>query len=115
MKNQLASRRVMGIDPGTVRMGYGVVDEGNKLTAVCYGAISASSKIPIAERLHRMYCGLCEIITCYQPMEVAIEEPFVAKNVRSAMAVGRAQAVAMLVAASEGLPVFGYAPTQVKL
>lgn len=106
--------RILGIDPGTSTMGYGVVEEGETLSLVDYGALTAPSRAPIAERLHYLYLGLSEIISRYQPTEVAIEEPFVAKNARSALAVGRAQAVAILAAANKGVPVYYYTPAKVK-
>ena len=107
--------RILGIDPGTITMGYGVVEsDGDHLNAISYGVLTPSSRSPIAQRLHTLHCGLIELIADYQPSIVAIEQPFVAKNARSALAVGRAQAVAMLAAAANGIPVYEYTPTQVK-
>ena len=107
--------RVLGIDPGTLAMGYGVVeDKDDILSMVDYGVLTSSSRVPIVKRLHILYQGLLELINRYQPAEVAVEEPFVARNVRSALAVGRAQTVAILAAASRGLPVYSYTPAQVK-
>ena len=107
--------RVLGIDPGTLNMGYGVVDEdAGEMAMVDYGVVSLSSKIPVEKRLSALYKKLVEIVALHQPDEVAIEEPFVADNRRSALAVGRAQAIAILAAANKNLPVFRYLPTQVK-
>jgi crossover junction endodeoxyribonuclease RuvC len=107
--------RVLGIDPGTLNMGYGVVDEdAGEMAMVDCGVISLSSKIPVEQRLSSLYKKLVEIVARHQPDEVAIEEPFVADNRRSALAVGRAQAIAILAAANKNLPVFRYLPTQVK-
>jgi crossover junction endodeoxyribonuclease RuvC len=107
--------RVLGIDPGTQIMGYGVVDEeGIQMQMVGCGVLRQSAKTPLEKRLSFLYHGLCEIVSGYNPEEVAIEEPFVADNVRSALALGRAQAIAMLVASNRQLPVFRYAPTLVK-
>jgi crossover junction endodeoxyribonuclease RuvC len=61
-----------------------------------------------------LYKKLCEVVARYRPDEVAIEEPFVAGNARSALAIGRAQAIAILAAANENLPISRYMPTQVK-
>jgi len=107
--------RVLGIDPGTVNLGYGIVDEeeGGMVMVDC-GAVSVSSKIPVEQRLSTLYERLGEIVARYQPDEVAIEEPFVAGNARSALAIGRAQAIAILAAANRKLPVFRYLPTKVK-
>ena len=107
--------RVLGIDPGTVNLGYGIVDEEEGVMAmVDCGAVSVSSKIPVEQRLSTLYERLGEIVARYQPDEVAIEEPFVAGNARSALAIGRAQAIAILAAANRKLPVFRYLPTKVK-
>jgi crossover junction endodeoxyribonuclease RuvC len=107
--------RVLGIDPGTITMGYGVIESGEDEAAlVDYGALTTPPRSPIGERLSYLYNKLLEIISHYQPDAVAVEQPFVAKNVRSALAIGRAQAVAMLVAANMGIPTYEYTPTQVK-
>ena len=106
---------VLGIDPGTITLGYGIVSgETGKLTSIGYGSLTFPATIPIEERLHRLYQGLVEILNRYPPDEVAIEEPFLARNVRTALAMGRAQAVAILVAANQGLPIYRYTPAQVK-
>jgi crossover junction endodeoxyribonuclease RuvC len=107
--------RVLGIDPGTLNLGYGVVDEeGGEMTMVACGALSLPSKVPVEQRLSSLYKKLVEIVARYRPDEVAIEEPFVAGNARSALAIGRAQAIAILAAANKNLPIFRYLPTQVK-
>ena len=107
--------KVLGIDPGTVTMGYGLVDSrDDEVTLVECGALSRSASAPIGERLSYLYDELFKIIARFQPEAVAVEQPFVAKNVKSALAVGRAQAVAMLAAANQGIPTYEYSPTQVK-
>jgi crossover junction endodeoxyribonuclease RuvC len=106
--------RVLGIDPGTLNLGYGVVDEEDGMTMVACGVLSLPSKVPVEQRLSSLYKKLGEIVARYKPDEVAIEEPFVAGNARSALAIGRAQAIAILAAANENLPIFRYLPTQVK-
>jgi crossover junction endodeoxyribonuclease RuvC len=107
--------RVLGIDPGTLNLGYGLVDEAEDgMTMVTCGVLSLPSKVPVEQRLSSLYKKLGEIVTHHKPDEVAIEEPFVAGNMRSALAIGRAQAIAILAAANENLPIFRYLPTQVK-
>ncbi len=107
--------RILGIDPGTVRMGYGLIEaDADQVVMVDCGVVTASGRISLAERLHRLYLGLMELASRYLPEEVAVEEPFVADNVRSAMAIGHAQAVAMLVAAKKKLPIYSYSPAKVK-
>jgi|WetSurMetagenome_2_1015567.scaffolds.fasta_scaffold330244_2 crossover junction endodeoxyribonuclease RuvC len=106
---------ILGVDPGTLVMGYGIIRaRDDNVTLVDYGALTATQRSPIGERLDYMYRGLLEIIARYQPEVVAVEQPFVAKNVKTALAIGRAQAVAILAAAGSGLPVFEYTPSQVK-
>jgi len=106
--------RVLGIDPGTVSLGYGVVDNGEELRLVVCGALSLPRRAPLEERLVSIYQGLSQIVARYRPDEVAVEEPFVGRNVRSALAVGRAEAIAILVAGNQQLPVSYYSPAQVK-
>jgi crossover junction endodeoxyribonuclease RuvC len=107
--------RVLGIDPGTLNLGYGVVDEdAGEMIMVDCGVLSQPSRVPVEKRLSSLYKMLVEVVARHQPDEVAIEEPFVADNRRTALAVGRAQAIAILAAANKNLPVFRYLPTQVK-
>jgi len=107
--------RVLGVDPGTVTMGYGVIEsKEDKVALVDCGALVSPARSPIGERLSYMYNGLMEIISRCQPDTVAIERPFMAKNVQSALAIGKAQAVAILAAAKNGIASYEYTPTQVK-
>lgn len=106
--------RILGIDPGTTILGYGVVDGEEEMCMVCCGVLNFPPQTPIEERLRSLYTKLSEIIAEHQPDEVAIEEPFVGHNIRSALAIGRAQAVAILAAANQGLPVHRYSPAQIK-
>ena len=107
--------RVLGIDPGTVIMGYGVIESnGNDVALVHCGALQVKQRSPIGERLSFLYKGLMEIIARYKPDTVAIEQPFVAINAKSALAIGRAQAIAILAAANHGIPAYEYTPAQVK-
>jgi crossover junction endodeoxyribonuclease RuvC len=108
--------RVLGVDPGTLNMGYGIVEEqgGGNIKMLGCGVICVPQKMPIEERLSVLHEGLTRMISQYKPEAVALEEPFVAGNARSALAIGRAQAVAMLAAGQAKLPIFRYMPTQVK-
>ena len=107
--------RILGIDPGTVTMGYGVVESGDdKLTLVDCGALTSPARSPIGERLSCLYNQLSEIVSRYQPDAMAVEQPFVAKNVSSALAIGKAQAIAILAAANRGIPTYEYTPAQIK-
>ncbi len=106
---------VLGIDPGTLNMGYGLVTgDDAEPQMLCCGVVTAKPRDAISERLRILYRGLEDIIRQYNPDEVAVEEPFFAENARSALAIGRAQAVAILAAANRGLPVFQYTPLLIK-
>ena len=96
-------------------MGYGVVEsENDEVALVDCGAFVSPERSPIGERLSYLYHELMEIIRRHQPEAVAVEQPFMAKNARSALAIGRAQAVALLAAANKGIPTHEYTPAQVK-
>jgi crossover junction endodeoxyribonuclease RuvC len=107
--------RILGVDPGTVAMGYGVIESrGDDVALVDSGVLDCPQRSPIGERLNFLYTELGDIISRHQPDAVAIEQPFVAKNARSALAIGKAQAVAILAAASQKIPSYEYTPARVK-
>jgi crossover junction endodeoxyribonuclease RuvC len=107
--------RIFGIDPGLRRTGWGVVDiAGNQLSFVACGTVETDSKASAAERLAVLYRGLAAAIARHQPEEAAVEETFVNADPRSALKLGQARGVALLVAAEAGLVVAEYAPTVVK-
>lgn len=107
--------RVLGIDPGTLTSGYGIVaEEDHKLFHVASGGISPSAKQPFPKRLKKIYEELEKIIDNYRPQVVVIEDIFVSKNIKSALKLGHARGVAILVAMNAGLAVFEYAPLEVK-
>ena len=97
-------------------MGVGIVkSEGDSLNFVHADVLKVRRNAPRAERLHCLYTELLKYIAQHKPDEIAIEEPFVARNVRSAMAVGQAQAVAMIAAKASGKSLQSFAPREVKL
>ena len=107
--------RILGIDPGTISMGYGIIEANeDKITLVSCGALASQARSPIGERLSFLYQAISEIITQYQPDTVAVEQPFVAQNVKAALAIGKAQAIAILAAANRQIPVYEYTPAQIK-
>lgn len=107
--------RILGIDPGTISMGYGVIEaNGDEITMVSCGALACQARSPIGERLSFLYHAISDIISQYQPDVVAVEQPFVAQNVKAALAIGKAQAIAILAAANRQIPVYEYTPAQVK-
>ncbi|HUJ18325.1 MAG TPA: crossover junction endodeoxyribonuclease RuvC [Nitrospirota bacterium] len=107
--------RVLGVDPGTLTSGYGIVaEEDHKLFYVASGGISPSAKQPFPKRLKKIYEELEKIIEKYRPHVVVVEDLFVSKNMQSALKLGHARGVAILAAMNAGLPVFEYAPLEVK-
>ncbi len=108
--------KILGIDPGTVVMGYGVIEsDGSETALVDYGAIAVPERLKTGERLNFLFKELLKVIRKHKPDIIAVESPFVAKNVKSALAIGRAQAIALLAAASQHIPTHEYTPAQVKL
>lgn len=106
---------VLGIDPGLTRTGYGLVRRGRGLEAVSAGVIRTDPDLPMADRLVELERDLVAVIAEYRPDTVAIERVFTNRNRQTAIAVGRASGVAMLVAARAGLQVHEYSPNEVKL
>ena len=106
--------RILGVDPGTINLGYGVVDGEEEIHMVDCGVVSLSARLPMEKRLRSLYSELSKIIAKHRPSEVAIEEPFIGHNVRSAFAIGKAQAIAILAAANKGLPIYYYSPAKIK-
>ena len=107
--------KILGIDPGTRIMGYGIiVSDDDDFSLIDFGTIVPNTNDDNAQRLRDLYQGLIKIIDYYQPDAIAVEQPFVSKNVRSAMAIGRAQAIALLAAANQHVPSYEYTPTQIK-
>ena len=108
-------RRTLGIDPGTARLGYAVIEEErSKLTLLLGGVIETSKTLSMPERLLQLFHELSTIVKDLQPNEMAVEELFFAKNTTTIISVGQARGIALLVAAEFGLPVHEYKPMQVK-
>jgi len=106
---------VLGIDPGLVQTGYGLIKVGSKNNQVIdYGTISSSSKDKLASRLLAIYDDLLSVINEYKPSVMAIEEVFYGKNVKSALLLGHARGVSMICAAKYNIPVFEYSARKVK-
>ncbi len=105
----------MGIDPGSICTGYGlVVAENHRLKAISYGTISVSRAKKLPERLAIIYEKLYEIMLKERPESIAIENVFFAQNVKTALQLGHARAVAMLSAVKAGIPIFEYSPLEIK-
>jgi crossover junction endodeoxyribonuclease RuvC len=106
---------VLGIDPGTNTMGYGVIlIKSNNLTLLQYGVIHLSKYTNHELKLKKIFERTLSLIDDFSPDEVALEAPFFGKNVQSMLKLGRAQGVAMAAALSREIPITEYAPKKVK-
>lgn len=107
--------RIFGVDPGTARVGWAVVEtKGYQPTAIAYGCITTLPSEPIAQRLSTIFRLLTSQLERYQPDCVSVEELFFATNAKTAIAVGEARGVILLAAAQQSLPVISYTPLAVK-
>src|SRR5919205_1337169 len=106
---------ILGIDPGTATMGWGVIrHEGNRLRYVQHGTVTTPSDWEMPRRLGRLFDGVTELLEGYRPQTVAVEELFFNTNVTTAITVGQARGVALLAAYRAGVEVHEYTPLQVK-
>lgn len=107
--------RILGIDPGLRRTGWGLVAcEGNRLIYVGCGSVATSDKLDLATRLVAIHDGLSRVIEDFAPDEAAVEVTFVNKDANATLKLGQARGIAMLIPARAGLPVAEYAPNLVK-
>jgi crossover junction endodeoxyribonuclease RuvC len=107
--------RTLGVDPGSLITGYGVVEsDGSRLILVAQGRVMLKRTDPFSVRLKQIYDALSSVISRYQPQEVAVEALFFARNVESALKLGQARGAAILSAANAGLEVYEYAAREVK-
>ena len=107
--------KILGIDPGTAILGFGlVIYEGNKFRTVDYACLYTKAGQPLAERLKYLYNNLEQLIQLHQPDHMVVEELFFNKNVSTALAVGQARGIILLAGAQANIPVFEYTPLQVK-
>ena len=107
--------RIIGIDPGLRRCGWGIIEStGNRLAFVACGTVMPPADGSLANRLARLFDGLSALIRDYRPDEAAVEETFVNRGPRSALQLGQARGVALMTPAWLGLPVGEYAANLVK-
>lgn len=109
-----ADRRVLGLDPGTVYLGYGLVAQGTQPDVPAWGVLHARAGLSLPERLLYLHDALNDLLGRLGPTEVAVEEVFVARNWRTALVLGHAHGIALLAAARAGVPVATYATATVK-
>ena len=107
--------KVLGIDPGTAALGYGIVERsGGRLREIDHGCLSTSPDNTLPERLLAIHALVDELIALHEPDVVGVERLFFSKNVQTAMAVGQARGVILLAAAQHGIDVREATPSEVK-
>ena len=106
---------ILGIDPGTARVGWGIIEKNSRnLSLVKSGWITTKKNLPLQDRLFEIYNTLLKIIKKNKPNSVACEEIFFFKNLKTAIAVSHARGVILLAVKKSGLPFFEYTPLQIK-
>jgi crossover junction endodeoxyribonuclease RuvC len=107
--------RILGIDPGLRRTGWGVIEiEGNRLVFLGCGSVEPADSLPLASRLLAIHEGLAAVLRDFKPAEAAVEQTFVNKDGVATLKLGQARGVAMLAPAMFGISVAEYAPNQIK-
>ena len=115
MSQPIRPVRILGLDPGLRRTGWGVIAcEGSRLVHLAHGVVTPSESAPFASRLLHLFERLCEVIEAHRPDEAAVEEVFVNMNPSSTLKLGHARAAALIAPARAGLPVSEYATRLVK-
>lgn len=108
-------RIILGIDPGTTVMGYGLIrSTGNKAEMMTMGVLELHKYDDHYLKLQKIFERVLQLVETYHPDELAIEAPFYGKNVQSMLKLGRAQGVAMAAALTRSIPIFEYAPLRIK-
>lgn len=106
---------VLGVDPGSRVTGYGLVEKDhNQMTCIQVGVINPPSKAPFFERIHYIFQTMHDIISEYKPRELAIEDIFFAKNIKSSLKLGHARGAVLIAAVESGLKIFEYSPLEIK-
>lgn len=106
---------VLGLDPGTARLGFGVlIKAGARFTHIAHGCLETPKEMPQAERLETLHRGLKELLNRYQPELVGVEKLFFAKNAKTALPVAEARGVILLSLQTRGLRILEFTPMQVK-
>ncbi len=107
--------RILGIDPGTATVGWGVIElTGSQIELVAYGHISTSKDLPLSKRLLEIATDIRNVVKLYQPDEAAIEELFFFKNQKTVISVGQARGAILLTLEEKNVIIHGYTPLQVK-
>jgi crossover junction endodeoxyribonuclease RuvC len=107
--------RIIGIDPGLRRTGWGVIEsDGARLAYIACGTVTSDAALPLSARLAMLFEGLSGVLTLWTPAEAAVEETFVNRDAHATLKLGQARGIALLAPARAGLSVAEYAPNMVK-
>ena len=108
--------RVLGLDPGTIAMGYGVLDLiHDEIKVVDFGTFKTRRADSRAKRLLSIHSNLIKLLPKWNPDEICVEDPFVGKNVKSALAIAEARGIGLISAAAFDIPIHQYTPTKIKM
>ena len=106
---------VLGIDPGSRTTGYGLLQKKNNvIRCIASGSIESSGSVPFYDRIYKIFTGMVDIMEKYQPDEMAIEDVFFAKNVKSSLKLGHARGAALIAAVKCNVRIFEYTPLEIK-
>lgn len=107
--------RILGLDPGLARMGWGVIDmSGTRLLHVAHGVLTSDARCDLGRRLLSLHLELAAVIADHAPAAIAVEQAFVHKDPSAALKLGHARAIALLAAAQAGLDIAEYTPNHIK-
>ncbi|MBP5648218.1 crossover junction endodeoxyribonuclease RuvC [Candidatus Saccharibacteria bacterium] len=106
--------KILGIDPGLGRCGFGLIETGRSTKALDFGVVTTTVDAPLPVRLKELYDSLIEVFDETKPEMVAVEKLFFAKNITTGIAVAEARGIVLLVAGQKGLPVYEYTPNEIK-
>ncbi|MGB8953003.1 MAG: crossover junction endodeoxyribonuclease RuvC [Candidatus Aminicenantales bacterium] len=107
--------RVLGIDPSSQSTGFGLIEfSENNTTVIASGIIKLSRRIPFQNKLHEIKCAIENIIATYSPEDVAIENPFYAQNIKTAMTLGQVRGAILVAVAASKCALFEYSPLEIK-
>ena len=107
--------RIIGIDPGLRNLGWGIIEQdGSRLSFIACGSLHSDAKLSLGDRLRQLHEGLSAVIHTHMPLEAAVEETFVNRDPQSALKLGQARGIALVVPALAGLPVAEYAANLIK-
>ena len=107
---------ILGVDPGSLRTGYGVIEtDGRRHALVEKGVVAPRAALPLAERLHVIHCGIAAVIARVRPDALAVEDVFHAANTRSALVLGHVRGAVLLAGAAAGILVTAFPPATVKV